>query len=1202
MLLCLRNGERASSVSCQALYIEKKQKQLGFSQGGIFDKGIAMPQRTAFERCLLTSSLALIISGFCVGLLVQAALAQPPVPPPPLNTAPVNPAFIAWHHALGHIPVPFDRSHLQSQVESAQRLLSEPPSSYDLRLSGYVTAVRDQGSCGSCWTFSTYGSMESWLLKNEAQSWDFSENHLKNDHGFDFGPCEGGNADMSTAYLARWSGPVDELDDPYNDWDDRPSPGGPSQKYLKTVLWFTTDSDIKNAVMTYGGLYVAMTYESGSYNPSEYTYYYSGTDVLNHGVTLIGWDDSKAVTGAPGNGAWLIKNSWGPSWGDQGYFWISYYDTMAVEYAVAFCDAVPTSSYATNYQYDPLGWTNSAGYDSSIAWAANVFTATADEDLTAIALYAVDDNLSYEIYIYDDFDGSTFSSLMGSTSGTLINSGYHTISLPSVINLTNADDFSVVVKFTTTGYGYPIPVEDIYPGYSSAATANPGESYESSSGSTFNDVTDTFPNANVCIKALTVPPPMTSPVITSTPVTVATVDELYSYDVDATGYPTPTFSLTTYPSGMTIDPNNGLIEWTPDTTGDFDVNVEASNGQPPDANQAFTITVSETPAYLDDLAEADIAVQGTVSGSHTDTQSSNDGYEAITEVRQGNPARGFSSLEHKWTINVTGGETVTFYLEAYQTISSDADNFVFAYSTDDSTYTDMLTVSKTSDDDTSQSYELPGSLSGTVYIRVIDTDSGIGNQDMDTIYIDHMYIRSTSSYTLTVNTVGGGLVTRVPDQATYTYGTEVTLTAEPNTGWSFESWSGDLTGSVNPDTITMNADKTVNATFGISQYTVTAASGANGSIAPAGDIIVNYGDDLAFTATPDIGYEADNWTVDGNSVQTGGTGYTLSNITADHTVDVTFKITQYNIFGYITEPDANIPLEGVFIDANSGGSDKTDANGYYELTVDYGWSGRVDPNNTGYTFEPNGIDYSNVTIDQNDSYIAILDTFIISGFSVDGQMLAPLDAVLVSPDNGGGPFTSKYYGGSDTTDVNGYYEVLVDYNWSGKVAPSRYAYVFEPNSITYANITEDVVEEQDYAGTLLTYTITGHIKNSCEAPIETVFVDANNGGGEVLTDPNGFYEVWVDYNWSGTVTPSKAHYTFDPNSNAYTYVLDDVIDQNYIATNIYDLNCDGSINLDDLAIMCEDWLVTGPDLPGDFYKDEDDIVNFLDFAEFGLAW
>ena len=239
-----------------------------------------------------------------------------------LSKAPVNPEFTAWQtkqelltsdqdgYPQGYIPSPVDRSHLQSQTQLLLDGLEGPPSSYDLRIQGHVTVVKDQGTgCGSCWSFATYGSLESWLLKNEWEYRDFSENHLKNHHGFDWGPCDGGNSDVSTAYLARWSGPVDESDDPYHNLDDYPSPGGACQKYVKKVLYFFTETDIKNALMTHGAMFVTMRMEPGSYNAPDYTYYYNGSEDIDHAVTLVGWNDNKFVTGAPANGAWLVKNS-----------------------------------------------------------------------------------------------------------------------------------------------------------------------------------------------------------------------------------------------------------------------------------------------------------------------------------------------------------------------------------------------------------------------------------------------------------------------------------------------------------------------------------------------------------------------------------------------------------------------------------------------------------------------------------------------------------------------------------------------------------------------------------------------------------------------------------------------------------------------------------------------------------------------------
>ncbi len=311
---------------------------------------------------------------------------------------------------------------------------------------------------------------------------------------------------------------------------------------------------------------------------------------------------------------------------------------------------------------------------------------------------------------------------------------------------------------------------------------------------------------------------------------------------------------------------------------------------------------------------------------------------------------------------------------------------------------------------------------------------------------------------------------------------------------------------------------------------------------------------------------------------------------------------QPSVSGYVTEPDVNTPVEGVFVEAdNSGGSDTTDANGYYEFTVTYEWSGTVTLSKEGYSFDPNGMVYNNVTANLTDDYTAYMDVFYISGYAVDSQTLLPLSGVSITPDNNGGPWTSKYYGGGSTvTDDYGYYRVVIDYNWSGSIVPSKYAYAFQPGSITYTDVTADITETQDYAGTLLTYKITGSIKNVCEVPIEGVVVEADNGGNSDTTDANGCYEVWVDYNWSGTVTPSRNLYVFDPNSKTYTTVLEDRTGQDYTACNIYDLDCDGLISYGDVAVIAENWLATGQGILGDF--DEDEIVNFLDFAEFAEVW
>ncbi len=178
------------------------------------------------------------------------------------------------------------------------------------------------------------------------------------------------------------------------------------------------------------------------------------------------------------------------------------------------------------------------------------------------------------------------------------------------------------------------------------------------------------------------------------------------------------------------------------TTYYYVVSAANASGSSPDSGEA-----SATSGVADDLANADIAVSGTVSGSYAATQASDNTYETLTEVDggSGKPSNHYSLLEHKWTFNVTGGDSVVFSVEAYKPANSDGDDFVFAYSTDNVNYTDMLTVTKTADDNIAQSYTLPASVSGTVYIRVRDTDRTAGNRSYDSVYIDEMFIHSVSA-------------------------------------------------------------------------------------------------------------------------------------------------------------------------------------------------------------------------------------------------------------------------------------------------------------------------------------------------------------------------------------------------------------------------------------------------------------------------
>jgi len=154
-------------------------------------------------------------------------------------------------------------------------------------------------------------------------------------------------------------------------------------------------------------------------------------------------------------------------------------------------------------------------------------------------------------------------------------------------------------------------------------------------------------------------------------------------------------------------------------------------------------------------------------------------------------------------------------------------------------------------------------------------------------------------FELMISSSGGGSVTS-PGEGSFQYpqGADVSIDAEPDIGYEVDTWYldgvDDQTGGTSY-TLSIDGNHSVDVTFKRISFSITSSAGSNGSIDPDGDTTVNYGDNLGFTATPDMGYEVDTWFLDGVEDQTGGTDYTLTGIQANHTVDVTFRQLQYTI-------------------------------------------------------------------------------------------------------------------------------------------------------------------------------------------------------------------------------------------------------------------------------------------------------------------
>ena len=371
------------------------------------------------------------------------------------------------------------------------------PSRFDLRDYNAVTSLKEQANSGNCWAFATISTLESAIKKATGLEYDLSEGYLKNlaqmysDFGWPYETNNGGLYPMALSVLVNWAAPVNESADATDDWDVI-SPLLNSQVHVQNILFLQrssyTDNDIiKKAIMDYGAVatQICMQFSSSYINGG--SYYYYGNESTNHAITIIGWDDnyskSNFVKTPPGNGAWIVKNSYGTRWGNSGFGYVSYYDTRFAEindqeYTFAFI-LNDTIRFNRNYQYDVGGKTDYFMNGADTLYYKNVFTSAGNDLLSAFSTYF---NSSSDWTANIIVNGDTVLTQSGSSVP-----GYFTINLNEQIPLKIGDVFEIALKVHSQGItSFPIS-EGVA---TSKRFYKPGVSFVSFDGSSWIDLYD----------------------------------------------------------------------------------------------------------------------------------------------------------------------------------------------------------------------------------------------------------------------------------------------------------------------------------------------------------------------------------------------------------------------------------------------------------------------------------------------------------------------------------------------------------------------------------------------------------------------------------------------------------------------------------------------------------------------------------------
>jgi len=374
--------------------------------------------------------------------------------------------------------------------------ITEPlPSTYSSRAEGYTPPVRMQQS-GDCWAHATTALLEISMIKQglaPADSIDLSESYLihcvkrpvEDPLGGTEGDYkiisdmtmrdafnEGGSIGNSIGHLMVGMGPNEEgteytfynILNNYNEFKPGEGLHTVEHAYNNKAAIVTSVFEIpltdtegaKRAIMEYGGIgahyYSSSTYFDYQYN-SQYCNRYRSP---NHAIAIVGWDDNFSKDNfyykPEGDGAWLVRNSWGESHGDGGYFWLSYYDRSTTGF-FAF-QVSDVKKYDNNYHYDRALASPSykdANPGESVE-GVNIFTIKNDnEQIKAVQFGMMWSNQKYQIQVYKQAEGTdTWTAMLEQqVFGHKAYQGQYTVDLEGKLDVKKGDRIAVWISVSS---------------------------------------------------------------------------------------------------------------------------------------------------------------------------------------------------------------------------------------------------------------------------------------------------------------------------------------------------------------------------------------------------------------------------------------------------------------------------------------------------------------------------------------------------------------------------------------------------------------------------------------------------------------------------------------------------------------------------------------------------------------------------------